>query len=298
MVLSPIRERAILPPPLTLGICTNRLDRVDICCKANLGLLEPNDHCVIVLDAAPSPKTHFILKQWGCIAKVLVNDCNRGLSYSRNLIVSESPTSHVLFIDDDILLNTEVITGFREAFAAGNQVVGVQIQAPPAVRLPWYMTAGQLHYLGVHGGPGPHRTWGACMGFDVSFVRAHQLTFRQALGRFGGQLASGEDTTFVGEMKRLGAREAFLNELRVTHDFEPNRLNANYLARRAYWQGRSEVRRRGIRTGITKEWRRFTGHHVEGVLKYPLAVAYMGAFGLGVFREFLFGGRAARAQTN
>jgi len=84
------------------------------------------------------------------------------------------------------------------------------------------------------------------MSLNVNFVTRHALFFRTDLGRQSGTLASADDTTFIADMKRQGAREQFLGDKRVVHMFGLERLRASYLLRRAMWQGRSEYRRNRI----------------------------------------------------
>src|SRR5205814_574925 len=104
----------------------------------------------------------------------------------------------------------------RRSFADRADVVGVRIDASPgSFDRPWYLTEGQLHYLGIHRPGGPFSSWGACLGINADLARAHGLRFREDLGRRGTDLASGDDTTFIREMKDHGAREVFLDRVCV-----------------------------------------------------------------------------------
>ena len=125
------------------------------------------------------------------------------------------------------------------------------------------------------------------MGLDVGFARAKGISFRLDLGRTGDSLASGEETTFVGEMKHHGAREVFLEQVHVHHNFDPGRLSARYLFRRAYWQGRTEVRRHDAWGGLRKEWRRYMAGGGRRTPRFSLAPAYLAAFLSGVVTEGL-----------
>lgn len=61
----------------------------------------------------------------------------------------------------------------------------------------------------------------------------------------------------------------------VMHDIDPSRLTLRYLVRRAYWQGRSEVRRGQMLAGLCKEWTRYVaaGSHYLPAAGYLLAIA-------------------------
>jgi hypothetical protein len=79
---------------------------------------------------------------------------------------------------------------------------------------------------------------------------------------------------------------------------DPSRLTLAYLLRRAFWQGRSEVRRHDTRHGISKEWER---NRSGGRL--ALAVLYMASVLSGVCWEAVARGgrcrvgRSGRAST-
>lgn len=245
---------------------------------------------MIILDVEETPETDSLVRDLSRRATVFLNETNRGLSFSRNLAVARCSTRHLVFIDDDVDISAETIAAIRLAFIENVAIVGVRVYGPRgSLRLPWYVTEGQLHYLGVHASQRPFRTWGACMGLDVEFVRSHGLGFRDELGRRGESLASGDDTTFIRAMKEHGASEVFLDRVGVHHEFAPARLSACYLFRRAYWQGRSEVRRHEFCRGSYKEWQRFTCHSGSQLLTYTTALVYMMAFLLGASRECVAG---------
>jgi len=96
------------------------------------------------------------------------------------------------------------------------------------------------------------------------------ISFDENLGRVGDDLASAEDTTFVRALTAQGVRREILHHVHARHLIDPSRLTLAYLLRRAFWQGRSEVRRHDTRHGISKEWQR---NRSGGRL--ALAVLYM-----------------------
>jgi glycosyltransferase involved in cell wall biosynthesis len=275
-------------PPLTLALCSNRPGRIDRSYGEYLQSLGPSDHLLIVLDTEVTDEVRELAEAWCRRATVVRNGANQGLSFSRNVALAYCPTPYLVFVDDDVTISHDVVEAIRQSFAEGAEIVGVRICGPQeGYRLPWYASEGQLHYLGVHPPNGPLRTWGACMGVDVGFARAQGISFRHDLGRRGGTLASGEETTFVSEMKFSGAREVFLDQVHVHHNFDQGRLSARYLFRRAYWQGRTEVRRDNVCGGVRKEWRRYTADAGLSDLRWSLALAYLGAFLFGVVAEVL-----------
>jgi hypothetical protein len=69
----------------------------------------------------------------------------------------------------------------------------------------------------------------------------------------------------------------------VVHDVDRRRFTLGYLTRRAYWQGRSEVRRGQPVAGLRKEWRRYR----RPGLATLLAPGYLLAFAVGIGHEKL-----------
>jgi hypothetical protein len=93
-------------------------------------------------------------------------------------------------------------------------------------------------------------------------------------------------------MTAHGATAAILDDAEVRHLIPAHRLTLSYLLRRAYWQGRSEVRRHDARRGIAKEWDRNRSGNSAWPVRAALAVLYTASVLLGVWREAI-----ARCQT-
>ncbi len=272
--------------PITFAICSNRLSQLFPAAERTLRMLGEQDRLIIVVDtdatAFGSIPPHPALT-------VLHNDFNRGLAYSRNRAMKECETRHLVFIDDDIVLTRSAVDGTRAAFTAGADVVGTRITADfNGQGVPWFLTGGQLHYLGVHNPAMPASIWGGCLAVDVERARILGVEFDENLGRVGRSLGSAEDTTFVRHMLRKGAHSTVLHDIAVTHTIPVERLRFPYLLRRAYWQGRSEVRRNDARQGLLKEWRR--NRHTQNasaIRSAALAVIYTSAVTAGILHEHL-----------
>lgn len=125
------------------------------------------------------------------------------------------------------------------------------------------------------------------MGLDLRIVKNISLQFRPELGRRGKGLQSGDDTTFLREMKIRGASETFLKDEHVVHNIDSRRVSVGYLLRRSYWQGRSEFRRSDSVKGLKKEWKRFLSGDTLPTKKILLAFFYGTAVLAGVAVEFL-----------
>lgn len=276
--------------PLTLAVCSNRIENVRAHWKAYRASLKRTDYLLIIMDVAPSVAVESLkdeMERAGVM--VNLNGRNLGLSASRNIALDRCRTDYLIFIDDDVEVLTETIESIRHTLNQGADIVGVRIKEPAGfVGMPWYISEGQLHYLAIHN-PKARKlgTWGACMGLYIPSVRAINATFVDSLGRRGKKLQSGDDTTFLREMRAAGATERFLSEVHVYHNIPRERLTMRYMLRRAYWQGRSEQRRADALNGLGKEWRRFLETDAMTLRKLVLALMYCCAVLIGILTEWL-----------
>ncbi|WP_179166536.1 glycosyltransferase [Streptomyces sp. CB03238] len=282
--------------PLTIAVCSNRPDSLPGAIARITPAMGPRDSMLIIADmpthqlpllpedVSPTPSRF----------RVICNEANRGLAYSRNKAMKESPTRHLVFLDDDIVPNAHALDEMRGALAAGAHVTGTRITAHlQGHRRPWFLTSGQLHYLGSHAPSRPASIWGGSFAIDVEHARLLGVGFDERLGRIGSSLTSAEDTTFVREMTTGGATATILHGADVQHLIPTHRLTLSYLLRRAFWQGRSEARRNDARRGIAKEWgRNRSGDGVRRV-RTALAMLYTASVLLGVCWEVITGHQAS-----
>lgn len=275
--------------PLSIAVCSNRPRNL-----ADVGLLldsaADDDEIMLVADLEPGPELADQLADLGARGvRVMVNGSNCGLAYSRNRALAECRHQHLVYVDDDAVVPPETIEAIRDAVGGGAGIVGVWLAPRFQGRVPWWLTGGQYHYLGVHHAVELATTWGACMAIDARLARQAGLQFRTELGRRGNALLSGEDTTFLAELRRAGATEQFLTGSAASHCVPAERTRVIYLLRRAWWQGRSEMRRSAARTSLSKEWRRAvaTGPACAApARRYLLAAFYVSAVASGIVAEY------------
>ncbi len=243
---------------ITVAVCSNRISILRDTWTDISDTVLPIDEVLFILDMPDSVElrtlTH-VLEEAG--HSVIQNQKTRGLSYSRNEALSRAEKDRILFIDDDTFVPASTLAEIRHALST-SEIVGVKVAGPQQkVSWPWYISAGQFHYLSIHAENLPMKTWGACMGFQLPFIRTHDVSFREELGRSGNELRSGDDTTFIAELKEAGASEQFLSHVHVHHNIDLARVSTRYLVRRVFWQGRSEVLRSNIASGCFKEFSRY-----------------------------------------
>lgn len=282
---------------LSLAVCSNRPENLAEV-RHLLRSTATSDEVILVADLEPDPATADLLSEFEKYGiRVLRNDANKGLAHSRNRALAVCSHRHLIFIDDDLELPGTTVEAIRGAIGGGASVVGVWLEAAFDGRVPWWLTGGQFHYLGVHHDVGQAKTWGACMAIDAQLARDAALTFRDELGRLGNGLQSGDDPTFLAELRALGAAERFLTEATAIHHVTQERTQFGYLLRRAWWQGRSETRRAIARASVSKEWRRSTGLGPAAagpVRRYLLGTLYVGAVIFGITTESI---RIARGRS-
>jgi glycosyltransferase involved in cell wall biosynthesis len=277
---------------LTLAVCSNRTENIRSNWKQYLNILRQKDKLLLILDTEENPVVKDLISEAkNTRVKIILNGKNLGLSESRNIVLKNCKTELLVFIDDDITLPANTLELIRMELDKGSDIVGVMIREPvTGIRLPWYITNGQLHYLAIHNTfLDRFTTWGACMGLNMLFLRKSKIQFRNDLGRKGSQLQSGDDTTFLNEMKVRGAKERFLKEVYVFHNIDSRRLSLKYMLRRSYWQGRSEIRRSNGINGLAKEWNRFVKTNDTFPKKMFLAFIYSSSLILGMMTEILIG---------
>lgn len=275
------------PIPLTLATCSNRPELLANAIPAVRDLTSSGDSVLIVVDGGPFAP---VLAEGGaCQSRqitILVNDTNRGLAHSRNRVLKECETRYVIFIDDDVLATAEAVEGARAALSLGADVVGIRIAADlQGERPPWYLTAGQLHYLGAHNPATPASVWGGFLGVDIERARLLGVDFDERLGRTAKTLGSAEDTTFVRALTAKGGRQEIVRGVEVRHLIPASRLRMQYLVRRAFWQGRSEYRRRDARRGLGKEWARNWRADCSVSRRAALTMVYGTSVAVGVVYE-------------
>jgi glycosyltransferase involved in cell wall biosynthesis len=273
-------------PKLSVVVCTNRPSLAAVALARLADARQPGDEVMVVIDQSPDEAAATLAALADDLGmRVVQQPSNLGLSVARNTAIARVACRHLVFVDDDVVVGDDTLDAIRAGFRSGHEIVGVRICADTSgAPLPWYVSPGQLHYLAVHHEQA--KTWGACMGIDAEFARRSAVRFRAELGRRGEGLQSGDDTSFIADLRAAGGRETILDNVVVGHLIPPERLRVHYLTRRAIWQGRSEVRRRSALTGLAKEWRRNLGGAV-GVTQHLVGLWFVGAVTFGVLRESL-----------
>lgn len=172
-----------------------------------------------------------------------------GLSIARNRGIRESRGEIVVFIDDDVFLDSkwlgEVARAFREhpdaAAFGGKSIPHFETSRPAWVR---------DSMLGIYGDTQlgddprwidyPNVPFGLNMGFrrhlfdDIGY-------FNPKLGRIKGSLLSSEEVELFWRISVAGLKVLYVPHALLFHRIPASRVDPNWVIRRYYWQGVSEV---------------------------------------------------------
>lgn len=262
---------------LTVCVCTNRIERAKQQLQQVAESLRAARSVLFVIDGEyDCSDLADSLQTLGIRGQIQQMPQAPGLSECRNYAMRSAQTRFVLFIDDDALPGVDAVHEAASELTGGAAVVGARLVLSAGVRLPWYVTHGQYHLLGVHS-PYSDDTpiWGAFMGIDTVFAARYALRFSRELGRARGGLQSGDDSFFIRHVHANGGVSRVLQRNCVIHKFCTSRLSMKYLVRRSWWQGRSEVRRHAGIAGLMKEVRRNLAapRSIQGMLIGAICIA-------------------------
>jgi len=176
--------------------------------------------------------------------RVIRTNTELGLSACRNLCIRLTGEELIVFIDDDALpldnWLSEIIGRFEhdDVEVLGGLCLPAYDRSPPS----WWDPNILGEYLTVDNR--------SIVGCNLAVRRAvfdRIGGFNESLGRYGKKQLSNEETDFLLRAHDLGIKLAFEPKARVFHFVPGERMNMNYLLRRAWYQGVSTylmVRRR------------------------------------------------------
>lgn len=236
--------------PLTIAICT--WNRAPLLTMTLDRLCEPGvvtgDCEVIVVDNASTDDTPGVVARYlDRLPLRMMREPQQGISHARNRALDEASGSHLIFIDDDVLVGPGWLQAYRAAFRAHPEagVFGGPIRArflgkPPAwlvQALPLVASAYAVRELGPSEFPlepvPPKLPYGANMAFHLAQARQHR--FDPVLGRVKKGMVGGEEIAFMARMLKAGASGWWVPDATVEHLLPGGRQTVRYL--RGYFEG-------------------------------------------------------------
>jgi glycosyltransferase involved in cell wall biosynthesis len=182
-----------------------------------------------------------------------------GLSAARNRALAESTSEFILFVDDDVLIDSDLLLVLSDAArrhpdaAAFGGPVEPWFVAQPDPILASAFPALRRGFCGVDLSPvemplvaGQHVV-GANMAFRKSHIEG--LTFREDLGPLGAATVGGDEIDFQERIRTRGATIVWVPTMRVRHYVDPQRMTLAYLLRFSQDAGRKEIRLHGVPSG-------------------------------------------------
>ena len=247
------------------------------------------------------------------VAASLVCEPGRGAARARNAGIQRAEGDIVAFLDDDVVPDRRWLARLVAPVVAGTaDAAGGPVALDPAVSVPGWLGRDWLGYLSQYDRGTDERLLDggdyvltANAAFRTERLRAIH-GFDEALGPRGGSPMVNDDLDLCRRWAAAGGRIAYVPGAVVVHDVPPARVTIQYVARRAYAQGRSDWlldRRRNVRRpaggaqGILVHLRRLLGDRVrDGLLRPDVAVgaSLAVAHAAGALREAAAGKWQAR----
>ncbi|NWG74292.1 MAG: glycosyltransferase [Rubrivivax sp.] len=178
-----------------------------------------------------------------------IREPRQGLSHARNRAAREAAGAVVVFCDDDVYFDTNVVDAYADAFRgdAGLAAAAGRIDAHFEAPRPAWLSDALLAPYSITAFGDASRPLAADeqpVGANMAVRRELVLAlggFNPKLGRDGKSLLSNEENLFFGQLRRQGGAFAYLPAARVRHRISPERLTEQWLVSRYFWQGISDA---------------------------------------------------------
>jgi glycosyltransferase involved in cell wall biosynthesis len=232
----------------------NRADRLHQTLQSLAELIVPPERRIelVVIANACTDSTPQICK---AIAATLpfvlrcVDEPQAGAAHARNRAITEAQGEILAFLDDDVTVDKEWLTGLLEVFDhyPADVVVGRVTLCWEAVAKPAWLTHRSAHLLScVDYGEAVRELFTAGEAISANLavrrcVLADVAGFRTNLGRRGSKVLAGEDTQFIAQALKTGHRMFYAPRAAGQHWVYPERLTLEYLGRAARANGLARI---------------------------------------------------------
>ncbi len=243
----------------TVAICTwNRANllRQTLASLAEQPWEADGGSCLLVVDNGSTDDTRRVLESFhGKLPLTWVSEATPGHSAARNRALAETRSSHLLFTDDDVLVEPGWLAAFNRAvrrfpLAAvfggpvepwfAHQPDPDLMEAFPALRSGFC----GLDHPGADGPIDSGRVFGANMGFRLSALGG--MTFDTRLGHKHGRYMAHEEIAVIAALREAGGLVIWVPDMRLRHYVDPSRMTLAYLKRHYQDFARGVVRTKGV----------------------------------------------------
>ena len=202
----------------------------------------------LVVDMSRGDAIRGVAQAPGRAVRYVAYPASRGLSDSRNRIVSSVATRYLLFVDADAVPAAAWARAVRDAFDRHDQaaIVGARcLPVWPHGAPPLFDTAPALDFLGMLDlGPQPlvvPRVVGTSFAVDRDRLPRSE-PFRLELGRRPDSELGGEEIALCEEVRAAGWDVVYEPAALVHHHVRPGRDRWRWMLRRAFVAGREAAR--------------------------------------------------------
>jgi len=197
---------------------------------------------LIVVDNACTDHTADVLDSFmGRLPLRRAFEAKPGLSNARNAAIAEARGGHIVWTDDDVLVDSEWLAAYARAFARYPDVaffggpIAAWFDAPPApwltAALPSVGAAFAVREFDAHDEAitAMFVPFGANMAFRTSVLRT--TGFDPRLGRHRVGMLGGEETALIGHLLARGEMGRWVPGAAIRHYIPPERQTIRYLRR-------------------------------------------------------------------
>ncbi len=241
-------------PQVSVLMCTyNRSDLVHDALKSWLDV--DKDCCdveLVVVDNASTDDTKRVVDDMSNLHKGLFRyayEPQSGLSNARNRGIDEAKGDIIAFVDDDVFFHSawlRELVKIVEANAEFDCFGGNTIPHFDGQRPDW-LEDSMLHFYGatLSGSEDkqmhyPEHPFGVNMAFRRG-VFTKVGVFNPNLGRIGYSLLSNEESELFYRIGQAGLKVYYSSSATVYHRVPEERITQDWLMRRSYWQGISQI---------------------------------------------------------
>jgi GT2 family glycosyltransferase len=232
-------------------VCAYSLDRYHYLLQTVQSLRDqvfPITEIVVVIDKNVSLHRQMLsdakLHNWSNV-KLIFNEELKGVSYARNVGITETNGDIVALIDDDAMADPTWTQTMVASFADDESIGAVTGSIVPRwesdgswlpKELYWMISCSHIMATTTHE---VERSFGTNMAFRRAVLDQIGL-FNERLGLQGKKWIGGEDTELAWRVKQAGFKILCNPDVKVLHAIPAKRLEFNALLQRAYVGGVSE----------------------------------------------------------